>query len=96
MPKIFTPQANEQAGLLRNGRFGGGGLANMKGAAIALAERRGQVLGLVEIESGQEPVSPPERGGIGDLAALRGLGNRLAIDQRPRLITPVVPEVQSR
>ena len=40
----------------------------------------GQVLGLVEIESGQEPVSPPERGGIGDLAALRGLGNRLPID----------------
>ena len=43
----------------------------------------GQALRLVEIESAREPMPPPERGGVGDLAALRGFGDRLAMDQPP-------------
>ena len=40
-------------------------------------------------------MSPAERGGVGQLAALRGFGNRLAIDQRLRLIVPALPVMQS-
>jgi hypothetical protein len=39
---------------------------------------------------------PPKRRRIGDVAAFRGLNNRLAIDQRLRLVTPAVRVVQSR
>ena len=55
----------------------------------------GQVLGFVEIESRQETVPPPECGTIGEIAALRGFGNRLASDQRRRPISPAVLVVQS-
>src|SRR5271165_4071631 len=50
----------------------------------------GQARRLVEIERGQEPMSPPERGGVGHLAAFRGLRDRLAGDQRLRLVSPAI------
>ena len=38
----------------------------------------GQAQRLVEIERGQELMAPPEHGGVGHLAAFRGLRDRLA------------------
>ena len=55
----------------------------------------GQAQRLVEIERGQEPMSPPERGGVGHLAAFRGLRDRLAGDQRLRLVRPAIPVMQA-
>ncbi len=55
----------------------------------------GQAQRLVEIERGQEPMSPPERGGVGHLAAFRGLRDRLAGDQRPRLVRPAILVMQA-
>src|SRR5271157_5446928 len=55
----------------------------------------GQAPRLVEIERGQEPMSPPERGGVGHLAAFRGLRHRLAGDQRLRLVRPAILVMQA-
>ena len=55
----------------------------------------GQARRLVEIERGQEPMSPPERGGVGRLAAFRGLRDRLAGDQRLRLVRPAILVMQA-
>ena len=40
-------------------------------------------------------MSPPERGGVGHLAAFRGLRDRLAGDQRPRLVRPAILVMQA-
>src|SRR5208283_1774387 len=55
----------------------------------------GQARRLVEIERRQEPMSPPERGGVGHLAAFRGLRDRLAGDQRLRLVRPAILVMQA-
>src|SRR5271166_817029 len=55
----------------------------------------GQARRLVEIERGQEPMSPPERGGVGHLAAFRGLRDRLAGDQRLRRVRPAILVMQA-
>ena len=52
------------------------------------------MLGFVEVETGQKPMSPPERGGIGDVTALRGLGNGLAVNQRLCLILQAILVMQ--
>ena len=61
-------------------------------SASTIPDRRG---GLSRLSADRKPMSPPERGGVDHLAAFRGLRDRLAGDQRLRLVRPAILVMQA-
>ena len=61
-------------------------------SASTIPDRHG---GLSRLSADRKPMSPPKRGGVGHLAAFRGLRDRLAGDQRRRLVRPAIPVMQA-